>query len=132
MSNESKDATLQCVHILTVSFLSCHSIPDLIVIDYFNSYLNRPFHALMHSHSHAAVMRHNWFVLRILSVCISVEQTDFFCILLCCLFLLFCVSFQLKQKCRLTQRMVYHQMLVQTGRGRCIAKVNSSCNSDNP
>lgn len=78
MSNESKDATLQCVHILTVSFLSCHSIPDLIVIDYFNSYLNRPFHAPMHSHSHAAVMRHNWFVLRILSVCISVEQTDFF------------------------------------------------------
>lgn len=64
--DKSKDAFVYSIHILTVKFLSRHAVPDPMVIDYFNSYHNRLFHALMPFYSHAAVMRYNWFVMHIL------------------------------------------------------------------
>lgn len=53
-----------------------------MVIDYFNSYHNRLFHALMPFYSHAAVMRYNWFVMHILRLPIYAADTILLCILL--------------------------------------------------
>lgn len=89
-----------CTTFTVCLFSSYHTalLLDLILIDYFNSYHNRLFHALMPLYSCAAVMRYNWFVMHIFSRCLTVQRTEFYCVFSCCLFFSFVLSLLLKRQ----------------------------------
>ena len=126
-----------CTTFTVCLFSSYHTalLLDLILIDYFNSYHNRLFHALMPLYSRAAVMRYNWFVMHIFSGCLTVQRTEFYCVSSCCLFFSFVLSPLLKRQRWPTSLSLYLQTHTHThththGQTLNTPKVNSCCVGD--